>query len=149
MYTGFTHLHSALRYALVLFILIALIQVGRALRKKEGLNADTFKLVKISFILSHVQLLIGLCLLFISPKVQQVIEDSSLIGVNKELAFYGLKHPIQMLIALAILTIGYIKAKKLSGLMQSQTIAIYWSVAYFIIFISIPWPFLKEFGTWF
>lgn len=149
MYTGFTHMHSVIRYALVVLILIAIVLALKAFRKNEGLKPEAFKIVKLSFILTHVQLLLGLALFFISPKVQQVLNDSSLLSVNKELTFYSLQHPLQMLIAIAIITIGYIKAKKLTGLKQSQTLFVYWSIAYLMIFISIPWPFLKDFGTWF
>lgn len=149
MYTGFTHLHSSLRYILVALMLISIVLVFKAFRKKEGLPTGQFKLVKLTFILTHVQLLIGLVLYGISPRIHTVMEDFSLISANKELSFFGVQHPVQMLIAIAIFTIGYIKAKKLSGLAQSKTLLTYWFIAFGLIFISIPWPFLKEFGTWY
>lgn len=149
MYTGLSHLHSSIRYILLLLIVVSIVSAIQAFKNNTALGEKKFKLVKLSFILTHVQLLVGLILFFASPKVQAMLDDMSLVSANKELRFFGMEHPLQMVIAIALLTIGYIKAKKLSGVAQSKTIMIYWIIALSLIFISIPWPFLKDFGTWF
>lgn len=149
MYTGLSHLHSSIRYILLLLIVVSIVSAIQAFKNNTALGEKKFKLVKLSFILTHVQLLVGLILFFVSPKVQAMLDDMSLVSANKELRFFGMEHPLQMVIAIALLTIGYIKAKKLSGVAQSKTIMIYWIIALSLIFISIPWPFLKDFGTWF
>ncbi|MCF8220526.1 MAG: hypothetical protein K9I97_03500 [Cryomorphaceae bacterium] len=100
-----------------------------------------------SMVSLHTQLLLGLVLYFISPRV------SFAAGWMKDASFrfYGMEHLAGMLIAIALITVGYVKSKK-----GTTTAAIYKPIKLFyiigliLILASIPWPFRANLGGgWF
>jgi hypothetical protein len=132
MYNGLLHAHSGLRWV-VLVLLIAAI-VHAFMKKDDGLNNQNRKLPMFAMISVHVQLLIGIVLYFISPKVQFSSEVmSQTIG-----RFYAVEHLLGMLLAIAVITIGHSKGKKTESF---KPIAIYYLIGLVLIFVSIPWPF--------
>lgn len=147
MYTGFTHLHSSLRY-LILVGLVTAIAMAFS-KKNEAPSKGQISISKITFILTHVQLLVGLALYFMSPHVKAMFGDSSLIGANEQVRFFGIEHGLAMILAIAMITVGWIRFKKSEGAAKQKMILRFWGMALIIIFVMIPWPFLRDFGTWF
>jgi hypothetical protein len=135
MYNGLSHAHSGLRWV-VLVLLIAAI-VHAFMKKDVGLDNQNRKLAMFAMI--HVQLLIGLVLYFISPKVQFGGEMMS----NTVVRFYTVEHLLGMLLAIAVITIGYSKGKKTESF---KPILIYYLIGLVLILVSIPWPF-RELGA--
>lgn len=140
MYNGLLHAHSGLRWV-VLVLLIAAI-VHAFMKKDFGLNNQNRKLAMFAMISVHIQLLIGLVLYFISPKVQF---SSEVMGQALG-RFYTVEHLIGMLLAIAIITIGHSKGKKTESF---KPIAIYYLIGLFLILVSIPWPFRELGAGWF
>ena len=132
MYNGLLHAHSGLRW-LVLVLLIAAI-VHAFMKKDVGLNNQNRKLALFAMISVHVQLLIGLVLYFISPKVQ-FSGDVMTQDIGR---FYTIEHLLGMLLAIAIITVGNIKGKKTESF---KPILIYYLIGLVLILVSIPWPF--------
>lgn len=63
--------------------------------------------------------------------------------------FFAVEHITGMLIAIALITIGYVKSKNAeTDKAKFQNLAVYYGISLLIIFYLIPWPFMKEFGTW-
>ena len=95
----------------------------------------------------HTQLLIGLILYFISPRV------SFAAGWMKDAAlrFYGMEHLAGMIIAIALITIGYVKSKKGTGPQEIyKRIKLFYIIGLILILASIPWPFRANLGgAWF
>ena len=146
MYIGFTHLHSSLRYLLLLLLVVSLVL---AFSGKKGDVKKFTGIFKVTFILTHVQLLVGLVLYFISPQVKPMWKDFSLISENTMLRFYGLEHALAMILAVAMITVGWVRYKKAPDEVKAHTIIRFWGIALLIIFVMIPWPFMRDFGTWF
>lgn len=148
MYNGLVHAHSGLRYLIVLGFLWVIFQF--LFTKNRGFSGSAKKGFIITLALTHTQMIIGLILYFISPKSSLIMENFSLAMQNNLTRFFGLEHILGMLIAIAIITIGYSKAKRNTDLQQAHKNAFrMYLVAFIIIFINIPWPFLRDFGTWF
>jgi len=64
--------------------------------------------------------------------------------------FYAVEHISMMIIAIALITVGYSRGKKQEESKRKyKTVAIFYGLGLLIIFAMIPWPFMKEFGTWF
>jgi lauroyl/myristoyl acyltransferase len=54
-----------------------------------------------------------------------------------------------MLIGITLVTLGYSKAKRIEeSAKKYKTILTYFGIGLVIIFVMIPWPFMKEFGSW-
>jgi formate/nitrite transporter FocA (FNT family) len=99
------------------------------------------KLALITLIILHTQLLIGIALYFVSPFVANAIESGNVMKdpVNR---FYLVEHAIGMCVAIAFVTVGYSKAKKQSeSWAKHKLIFTYYTIAFILILISIPWPF--------
>ncbi|MCU4173710.1 hypothetical protein [Carboxylicivirga sp. N1Y90] len=97
-------------------------------------------------IILHIQLIIGFVLFVISSKVM----FDPIMMKNTLLRFFTMEHPLLMLIAIIIITIGHSKSKAFSNFHSHKRL--FWSnlIGLLIIIASIPWPFRAELGAgWF
>jgi hypothetical protein len=139
------HAHSGLRWVALLLLVVAIFNAlsskGKGKYEKKDKMLNLFAMIFL-----HIQLLIGLVLYFISPKVQ-VIEGWMKI---KQLRFYGMEHLLIMIIAIAVVTIGRKKAENTSNIaVKHGTIVKWFTIGLILILAGIPWPF-RGFGTgWF
>ncbi|PWJ57540.1 hypothetical protein CLV98_10610 [Dyadobacter jejuensis] len=134
------HAHSGLRYV-VLGLLIASVFV--AYSKWQSNDQGDSKLYLFAMIAAHTQLLIGLILFSMSPKV-----DFSMMG-NALYRFFTVEHTIMMLIALVLITMGRVRAKKLTGADKHRTVLYFYSLGLIMILVAIPWPFRNLGAGWF
>lgn len=143
IYQIFLHLHSALRWIIILLIVFSITSalinwLGRYSKNNKKLNLFTLAAV-------HTQFIAGLVLYFISPRVVFSAESMS-SGVAR---FYLVEHLVIMLIAIVLITIGYSKSKKITPVWKAnRTIAIFYLIAFLLIMAGIPWPFLDLGGGW-
>ena len=140
---GILHAHSGLRYVVLLLLLFA---IAKAFQKK-GSNAEYTpsdkKLNLFAMISVHIQALLGLILYF-GKGWHTRFSDMS----NEMVRFFAVEHIFGMLLALVVITIGRKKAEKATENAQKfKNIATFYTVGLVIIFMSIPWPFLKDFAT--
>ncbi|MDX1406569.1 MAG: cytochrome B, partial [Saprospiraceae bacterium] len=70
MLNGLIHAHSGLRWIVFIMIIIAILQCVPAWNKGKPWTAGKRKLVMFAMVFLHVQVVIGLILYFMSPKVQ-------------------------------------------------------------------------------
>ena len=141
MYDTVKIMHSYWAYLVLLVLIIATVN---ALIKSIGgkdYEAGDFRKSLFALIVSHIQLLIGLILYFVSPRLQlfsdlgmgELMKDS----VNR---LYLIEHPLINIIAVALITIGYSKhKKKQTSKGKLKTIAIFYSIALVLFLSRIPW----------
>ena len=103
--------------------------------KKEFTPKDR-KIALFGLIGTHTQLLVGLILYFLSPIGFNSLGQMS----DKALRLTSLEHPLINLIAIALITIGWVKHKKLvSNESKFKTFSIYYSLGLLLILSRIPW----------
>lgn len=91
---------------------------------------------------AHLQLVIGLTLYVISPVVRYFLTYFKEAVHQREIRFFGMEHVTMMLLAIVLLTIGSAKTKrKTTDRQKFKTMAIWFTIALLIIFLSIPWHF--------
>lgn len=141
MYDIFKSLHSLWAY-FVLFILvytIVNIWLGKLGNKEFGskeLRASLF-----SLILSHLQLTIGLIIYFMSPFFS-TLKELGMGAVMKDatLRLYLVEHPLTMIAAVTLITIGFSKHKKKTTAAEKfKTIGVFYSIALVLILSRLPW----------
>ncbi len=141
------HAHSGLRWIALILIIIAVVNAFIGLKQSKDFSKKDKMINLFTLIFFHIQLLIGLALFFTSPKVQFTS------GFMKEtiLRFFAIEHPLMMLIAIALVTVGYSKSKKeLDSSKKFRKIVLFYTLALIITLIAIPWPFRTELGAaWF
>ena len=140
METGLLHLHNILRWVILLLLLITFFQ---ALAKSKAIRGTSLWLM----ISAHIMFLIGIYQLIAGrfgitkglPEGVELMKDSFY-------RFFWVEHPLGMLIAIILITIGRRKAKMLNYKAASWL----YVIALIIILASIPWPFREVVGRpWF
>ncbi len=150
MYTGLLHTHNLLRYVIVILLLINLIKSFGGWFGKKSFSASDDKLSLFLLIGSHIQLLVGLVLYFISPIVEASLSDMGNAMKEPALRFWAVEHIAAMIIGIAIITMGRIMSKKASSdLIRFRRQAIYFLLATVLIFSAIPWPWSAIARPWF
>lgn len=153
MYEILKHAHSGLRWLVLIALLAAIINAFNKKSKltyldksQVGFSSKDKMLTLFALIFTHLQLVIGFILYFISPLVQ----FSSGTMKNSVLRFYTVEHISIMLIAIVLITVGYSKAKRADeDAKKFKTIGIYYLIGLILILISIPWPFRNLGAGWF
>jgi len=130
MSTGLMHLHHYLPF---LFFIVLMISIVRAaLNKIQNVKKDLF--LTLTLIFAHIQLLLGLVLLvnFISKAGVHMGEAAN--------RFVSVEHPLTMLIAVVLITLGKVKAKKIGdNAKANKTVFGYFTVALILIALRTPW----------
>jgi len=135
METGFEHLHSLLRWILLLLLIITVTKA--VLGKSKRFFEKDRKLALFTMIFAHVQLVIGFSLYFMRG-YQDLIGEMG----NAVIRFRALEHPLGMIIAIILITMGYGRVKRgQSDAAKYKAIKVFFGLALILILVSIPWPF--------
>jgi len=90
----------------------------------------------------HIQLIIGMILYIRGPFSSFFWKDIGTSLQRIEIVFYGFLHPLLMLVAVVMITIGSSLVKrKEESIEKYKTMLIWFSIALLIIFSAIPWQF--------
>jgi heme A synthase len=139
MYEIIQKLHSGWAYLTILLTVIAFVNsVIGVLSKKEYKDSDK-KIGLYALGAVHTQVLIGLLVYFVSP-----IGLSGFSMSDSALRLTSMEHPLINIIGIVLMTIGWVKHKKLSASESKfKTVAIYYGIGLLLILSRIPW------GLWF
>ena len=138
MYTGLQHLHSGLAYLVLAALVIIFSYVLVNYLKDNPFTEKVRKASLVGLIVSHLQLLIGLVLYFISPKGLSNFSGEAMGDAMSRL--YMLEHPLTMIIAIILITVGYSKAKNGTNDASSyKKILIFYGIGLVLMLIRIPW----------
>ncbi|WP_242092153.1 hypothetical protein [Aestuariivivens sediminicola] len=133
-------LHSYWAY-LVLFILI--LSTGNAVFKLVSdmeYGAKDFRISLFTLIVSHIQLLIGLLLYFVSPRFEVWSALGGGVMGDAVARLYLVEHPSVNIIAVVLITIGYSKHKRrLTSGAKFKNLAIFYAIALILLLSRIPW----------
>lgn len=139
MYTGLKHLHSGLAYlALAALVLVVIYALVGALGNRTFTEKDR-KFAMVAFILSHIQLLVGLILYFVSPIGFSLLTGGGAMS-DKVARLTALEHPVINIVAIVLISIGYIRSKKLTeNKAKFRSIYMLYAVGLLLILSRIPW----------
>jgi hypothetical protein len=142
MYIGLLHLHSFLRYVLLILILLAIVRSILGLLNKKVFEPTDNKIGLFLMITAHTQLLIGLFLYFISPFIQvAMVRGMGFAMKDAVLRFWAVEHIGGMVAAIALITVGRILTKKATEHnVKHKRSLLFYLLAFLIIMMLIPWP---------
>lgn len=142
MYNTLLALHSLTRWLVLGSLIFALFRAYRGwLFKKPFSKTDNIVRI-VSATVAHVQLVLGLTLYFVSPIVNYFLHNFGIAVRERNIRFFGMEHVTMMLVAITLITIGSVKTKhKPADEQKFKTMAIWYTIAFVIIFLSIPWSF--------
>ncbi|MCL6261450.1 hypothetical protein M3O96_20285 [Aquiflexum sp. TKW24L] len=139
MYTGLQHLHSGLAYlALAALVIVMIYALIGSLSGREFTEKDR-KFAMIGFILAHIQLLVGLILYFVSPLGFSLLTSGNAMA-DKVARLTALEHPVINILAIIIISVGYIRAKKMTeSRARFRSIYMMYAIGLVLILSRIPW----------
>ena len=130
LYSFFLHLHSGLRYIVLLLVLLAIIRAWADWLGHKAYSEGNRKLNLFTLISVHTQLLVGLVLYFVSPFVRfgsDTMKDATT-------RYWTVEHLTGMIIAIALITIGHARSKRgATADAKHKSIAIFYTLALIII----------------
>lgn len=135
MYTGIKHLHSTLAYVLLAGLVIAILYALFAYLQNRPYNR---KMALLGLICAHLQLVVGLIAYFVSP---YGIKNASGAAMKDSISrLYFLEHPLMMLVAIILITIGYSRAKRLpTAKKQNASVLLFYTIGLVLVLSRIPW----------
>lgn len=131
------HLHSILRWALLLVLITAVVQSLIGLIQKKSFTEGNGKVGLYLMMFAHAQLLLGLVLYFTQGWASAPMAESM---QSPEARFWKVEHIGAMIIAITLITVGRIRSKKVSDdKKKHRTSLIFYGIALLLILSSIPW----------
>lgn len=133
-------IHGLFAYFFLLSSLFFIIVSFIGFIKKSEFKKTNMTLARMSFISSHIQLVLGFLLWYTQGYLNLMSEDMGAVMREKSIRLMAVEHPSINIIAIAIITIGFISIKK-SVLDQTKHIKgiIYFSIALILILSRIPY----------
>ena len=144
MYNGLLHLHNLLRWVILLLLLIAIIKSFVGMTNNRPLTNGDKKVSLFLMISAHIQLLIGLYQWLAGRYglfTASLPEGTSVMS-DKFFRFYMVEHPVGMLLAIILITVGRGQVKKnISDPVKHKRMFWFYLVALILILATVPWPF--------
>ena len=136
MYTFIQKFHSGWAYlALLLLVAVVINSLLGKVSKKEFTAKDK-KIALFGLIATHIQLVVGLILYFVSPI------GFAVVGQMKDAALRltSLEHPLTNIIAIVLITVGWSKHKKATtSEAKFNNIFFFYGLGLLLILSRIPW----------
>jgi hypothetical protein len=141
MYDILLLLHSYLRWAVVVLAVLVITKALLGLSQQKNFTDGDRKPGLFFMISCDVQLLIGLILYFgVSPLMESVFADFGAAMKSAPLRYFAVEHILVMVVAWALVHVGYAKTKKgLGKAATHRTALIFYGIAFILMMSRIPW----------
>lgn len=134
-------IHSYWAYIVLTILIIAVLNALIGLLSKKEFKDKDLRISLFALIATHIQLILGVIAYFTSAYFQTMqSEGMGYVMKNSELRKPLVEHPMAIIIAIALITIGFSKhKKKTTDNSKFKTIFIYYFIALLLILAVIPW----------
>ena len=139
MYNILKESHNGIGMFLLFLLFIIILFVFVKFLLKNPFNKSAKIAALIGLIAVHLQILVGFALYFLSPLgISNFSGESMGHPISR---FYIVEHPVGMILAAILITVGYRLSKKttLSDKAKYARILIYYTIGFAIIAYLIPW----------
>ena len=139
MYALLKNIHSIWAYVTLIILLVAVLNAWKGrLSAAQFLNRD-LRLSLFGLIVSHIQLLIGLILYFVSPWFDQWSQGMAVMK-DPQARLYLVEHPITNILALFLITLGWsLHKRQQSDTKKFGRIAVFYTLGLLLLLSRIPW----------
>ncbi|AZQ43398.1 hypothetical protein [Nonlabens ponticola] len=134
--------HSGWAYLVVTVLVLATLNALIGFFSKKEFGNRDFSLALGGLIVTHIQLLLGLALWALSPYSNMLFSNFSFLMTpeGRGARLLALEHPLTMIIATTILTIGYSKhKKKITSNGKLKMLSIFYTIALVLVLSRLPW----------
>ncbi len=133
--------HSYWAYLAVLLLVIAFVNALIGLTKNKEFSDKDLRISLFTLIVIHIQLILGFIVYYVSPYYESMRE----IGMGATMKdavirLYTVEHPLMMILAIVLITIGFSKHKKqTTDKGKFKTISIFYGLGLLFVLSRIPW----------
>lgn len=139
MYNFIQKFHSGWAYLALLLLVVAVINAVIGITSKKEFTAKDRKIALFGLIATHIQLVVGLILYFVSEVGFKAFSTEGAMKIPA-LRLTMLEHPLINIIAITLITIGWSKHKKAtSSEAKFKSIAVFFGLGLLLILSRIPW----------
>lgn len=141
MYKGVLDLHSYWAFAVLALLVLAILNAFAGLSAKRAFLPKDRQISMLALIFTHVQFVIGLILLFVSPYMETA-KQLGMGGImkNAEIRKMVIEHPVINLIAIILITIGWSTHKRTEdSTSKFKKIGIFYAIGLVLLLSRIPW----------
>tara|TARA_R110002124_G_scaffold126800_3_gene286569 strand:- start:63 stop:485 length:423 start_codon:yes stop_codon:yes gene_type:complete len=132
--------HSYWAYLVLLILIFAVANAIIGLMQKKQFTDKDLRIGLFALIATHIQLLIGFVCYFMSPWFDLLTSDAATVMKTKEVRLLAVEHPLMMIIAIVLITIGWSKhKKKTTDTAKFKMFAIFYGLGLLVILSRIPW----------
>jgi len=140
MYQTIQILHSYWAYLVLLVLVLATFNALFKFFGNKEFHAKDFRISLFALIVTHIQLLLGLILYFVSPFGFKNISANGMGGLDSFSRLLAVEHPFVGILAVVCITIGYSKhKKKLTSKPKFKMLAIFYTIGLLLVLSRIPW----------
>lgn len=133
-------IHSYWAYLVLAILIFAVINAFIGFTQKKQFTDKDLRIGLFTLIVSHIQLLIGLGWYFMSPWYKALKDNGGEVMSDKATRLLAVEHPIMMILAIVLITMGWSKhKKKTTDSSKFKTFAIFYGLALLLILSRIPW----------
>ena len=133
--------HSYWAYLVLIVLIAAVVNAIIGLASKKEFKAKDLRLGLFTLIFAHIQLLIGLGWYFMSPVYKAMkVTGMGMMMKNAQTRLLAVEHPIAMIVAIVLITIGWSKhKKKTEDAAKFRTFVVFYGIALLVVLSRIPW----------
>jgi hypothetical protein len=140
MYAILKTVHSYWAFFVLIILLLAVLNALRGKISGKEFGSNDLRISLFGLIFSHIQLLIGLILYFVSPWFDQWSSMGMGIMKNSESRLYLIEHPITNIVAIVLITMGWSMHKRQSESSKKfLRIALFFGLGLVFLLSRIPW----------
>src|SRR5688500_15967044 len=114
MYSLLLATHSLVRWLVLVSLLVAIFQAYKGWLGNKPFSRSDNIIRNATVTITHVQFVLGIVLYCISPVVRYFLGYFKTAVHQREIRFFGMEHITMMLIAVVLITMGSMKAKRQS-----------------------------------
>jgi Na+-driven multidrug efflux pump len=142
--------HSYVRWALVALVAVVLVRALLGWRGARVWARADERLHVALVACANLQFTLGVVLyLFLSPFSHAFFDDPAVAVKVAALRFFGLEHPVMMLIAVALVHIGRARSRKAAtDALRHRRVFATTLAALVVLCLALPWPFTDYGRPW-
>lgn len=140
LYQYINSVHSLCAYVVLIVLFLSTINALAGFFTKKEFTVKDLRLSLFTLIFSHIQLLLGLLLYAVTPRLIAWQMGAKIVMKDSLLRQLLVEHPLMNIIAVTLITIGWVKHKKqTTNRGKFGKIAIFYTIALVCLLSMIPW----------
>ena len=141
MFETVKFLHSYWAYLVLILLVISTVNALIKFFGNKEFTAFDFRVSLFTLIVVHIHLILGVVLFFTADYLTLISEmGMGEVMKNSLLRSNIVEHPLTMIIAVVLITMGYSKhKKKLTSKPKFKMLALFYTLALVLVLAKIPW----------